>query len=94
MSKRVLGREYRQVTATGMFYLTVSGSGISIYDTTVGGFFCFLHIFLEMIFFKQGNLTFKQRANFAKLTKSKFGPFWYFGMSSSTITRLLKMHSI
>ena len=47
-----------------------------------------------MIFFKQGNLTFKQRANFAKLTKSKFGPFWYFGMSSSTITRLLKMHSI
>lgn len=37
-------------------------------------------------FFKQGNLTFKQKANFAKLTKSKFGPFWYFGMSSSTTT--------
>ena len=51
MSKRVLGKEYKQVTATGMFYLILSGSGISIYDMTMGGFFCFLHIFLEMIFF-------------------------------------------
>ena len=41
-------------------------------------------------FFKQGKRTFKQRANFAKLTKYKFGPFWYFGVLSSTIIRPFK----
>lgn len=52
VSKSVLGKEYRQVTATGMFYLILSGSGISIDDMTMGGFFfLFSSYFLGNDFF-------------------------------------------